>query len=146
LPGDLASFHLYFTPIKGIIMLLKNPPEESSTLVAQVSDSADQAIKSTQKAANEALASLSNAMQDLRRQATPVMAHAADSVSQFAQRGVESVRETSHQLRRKAGQASESTVNYIRDEPMKSVLIAAATGAALMALISLLSHSSRDHG
>jgi ElaB/YqjD/DUF883 family membrane-anchored ribosome-binding protein len=43
----------------------------------------------------------------------------------------------------KAAQASDETVNYIKHEPVKSMLIAAATGAALMALISLFT-SRRD--
>jgi ElaB/YqjD/DUF883 family membrane-anchored ribosome-binding protein len=126
-------------------MLLNNPVNESGNLVAQVSDSADQAIKSTQQAANKAVDSLSATMQDLRHQATPVLDRAAESVSDYARRGANSVRETTQQLRNKAGQASESTVNYIRDEPVKSMLIAAATGAALMALVSLLSHSRARH-
>ena len=53
--------------------------------------------------------------------------------------------DTSHQLRLKAEHASESTVNYIRHEPIKSILIAAATGAALMALISLISGNRHRH-
>jgi ElaB/YqjD/DUF883 family membrane-anchored ribosome-binding protein len=62
----------------------------------------------------------------------------------MARHGVESVREGTHHLRVQAEHASESTVNYIKREPVKSVLMAAATGAALMALISLISRS-RDH-
>jgi ElaB/YqjD/DUF883 family membrane-anchored ribosome-binding protein len=122
-------------------MLLNKPVEQPSSLVEQASQSADQAIKSAQQVANEALESLTGAMQDLRHQATPMMERASDSVGAFAKRGVDSVRETSHQLRIKAEHASDNTVNYVRHEPVKSVLIAAATGAALMALISLVSHS-----
>jgi ElaB/YqjD/DUF883 family membrane-anchored ribosome-binding protein len=121
--------------------MLLNPSDQTShNLVGQVSESADQAIKSTQQAANNAVESLSATMQDLRHQATPMLDRAAESVSDYARRGATSVRETTQQLRNKAGQASESTVNYIRDEPVKSMLIAAATGAALMALVSMLSH------
>ena len=61
-----------------------------------------------------------------------------------ARRGVEAVRETSAQLREKAQQASDSTVGYIKDEPVRSMLIAAATGAALMALVNLASRSRRN--
>ncbi len=71
--------------------------------------------------------------------------HAADqalrATQQLANNAMESVLDTSHQLRLKAGHASESTVNYIKHEPVKSILIAAATGAVLMALISLFSSS-----
>jgi ElaB/YqjD/DUF883 family membrane-anchored ribosome-binding protein len=38
---------------------------------------------------------------------------------------------------------SDSATKYIRHDPIKSILIAAATGAALMALIGLV---TRPHG
>jgi hypothetical protein len=44
-------------------------------------------------------------------------------------------------LRVKAGHASDNTVHYIQHEPVKAVLLAAVTGAALMALVSLISRS-----
>jgi ElaB/YqjD/DUF883 family membrane-anchored ribosome-binding protein len=68
--------------------------------------------------------------------------HAVEGVSAYAHRGVDTVRDASHQLRVKAEHASESTASYIRHDPLKSVLIAAATGAALMALVSLLTRNS----
>jgi ElaB/YqjD/DUF883 family membrane-anchored ribosome-binding protein len=55
-----------------------------------------------------------------------------------AQRSVAAVRNSSQQLLDRAQQASDSTVAYIKDEPVKSMLIAAAAGAALAALVSLL--------
>lgn len=74
--------------------------------------------------------------------------HAADQVAktsqQLAHSALEGVRDTSHQLRVKAGYAADDTVHYIRHEPVKAMLMAAATGAALMALISLVSRS-RNH-
>jgi ElaB/YqjD/DUF883 family membrane-anchored ribosome-binding protein len=74
--------------------------------------------------------------------------HAADQVAkstqQIAHNVMEGVRDTSHQLRVKAGYAGDDAVHYIRHEPVKAMLIAAATGAALMALVSLFS-GSRSH-
>ena len=58
-------------------------------------------------------------------------------------RSAEALRETSAQVRERALRAQDSTVGYIRDEPMKAILIAAATGAALMALIGLMGRSHR---
>ena len=40
--------------------------------------------------------------------------------------------------------AADSAVGYVKDEPIKAMLIAAATGALLMGLVALLSRSSRD--
>lgn len=121
-------------------MFLSKPIEASSHLIDQAAQSAEPFVKSTQQIANEALEALSDAMDTLRHQASP-LAESADQVASLAQRGLQSVRNGSHQLRVQAEHASDGTVSYIRHEPMKSVLMAAATGAALMALINLASQS-----
>ena len=112
-------------------------------LADQAAESADQAIKSTQRVTNEALDSLADAVQAAHHQAAPMLQRATEQANSLAQRGVDSVRDASQQLRATAHQASDSTVNYIKEEPVKAILIAAATGAALMALISLVSHPRR---
>jgi ElaB/YqjD/DUF883 family membrane-anchored ribosome-binding protein len=53
------------------------------------------------------------------------------------------VRDTSDLVSKKAHQATDKTVAYIRHEPIRSVLIAAATGAALVALLRLVSRPGR---
>ena len=68
--------------------------------------------------------------------------HAADAANAFLKNSVDSVVQTTHQLRDSAQNATDRTTHFIREEPIKSVLIAAATGAALMALVSLASRSS----
>jgi len=66
---------------------------------------------------------------------------AADAANALLKSGVDSVVQTTNQLRDGAQQATVKTSNYIREEPIKSVLIAAATGAVLMALVGLVSRS-----
>lgn len=126
-------------------MFAKKPLEPSHSLADQAAQSAEQAIKSTRRVANEALDSLAGTVQDMRHQAAPLLNRATEQASALAQRGVDSVRDTSQQLRDKALRASDRTVNYIKDEPVKALLIAAATGAALMAIVNLMSRS-RDRG
>lgn len=106
---------------------------------------ADQAIKSTQRAANEALDSLAGAVQDMRQQTAPILNRATKQANALGRHGMDAIHESSHQLRKTAARASTSTGNYIKNEPVKAVLIAAATGAALMALVSLMSRL-RDRG
>lgn len=118
--------------------------EQTNNLADQAAMSADSAIKSTQRVTNEALDSLAGSVQDLRQQAAPLLERATTQASALAQRSVDTVRDTAQQLRERALRASDSTVNYIKDEPVKAMLIAAATGAGLMALLSLLTRSSRD--
>jgi ElaB/YqjD/DUF883 family membrane-anchored ribosome-binding protein len=55
---------------------------------------------------------------------------------------MEAVREGSHQLREKSLHVKDATTRYIQHEPVKSVLIAAALGAALMGLVALFSRHS----
>lgn len=122
-------------------MSLPSVSDRSGHLIEQASNSADQAIRATQQAATGVVDSAANSLQDLRHRTAPMLERASEQVSAMAHRGMDSVRETSHQLRVKAEHASDTTVNYIREEPIKAVLMAAATGAALMALVSLVARS-----
>jgi ElaB/YqjD/DUF883 family membrane-anchored ribosome-binding protein len=125
-------------------MSLLSSTDKSTQLIEQASRSADQAIRATQHAATEAVDSAAGALQDLRHQSAPMLERASEQANAMVHRGLDSVRETSHQIRVQAEHASDTTVNYIRQEPVKAVLIAAATGAALMALVSMVART-RDH-
>ncbi|MDP3084486.1 MAG: hypothetical protein Q8N44_12490, partial [Rubrivivax sp.] len=71
-------------------------------------------------------------------QAAPLLDRAGDQASALTQRGVDALRDGSHQLREAGLRARDGTLDFIKDEPVKSVLIAAVAGAALMAAIGLL--------
>ena len=80
----------------------------------------------------------------MRDRAAPIINRVATQAEELARRSADAVRETSQQLRDRAVRVSDSTVGYVKDEPLKSILIAAAAGAALMALVTLLSRRDRD--
>jgi ElaB/YqjD/DUF883 family membrane-anchored ribosome-binding protein len=63
---------------------------------------------------------------------------ALDQAGDLTHRGAEAVREGVQQVRDKAQNMGDHAVSYIKDEPVKSVLIAAAAGATLMGLLSLM--------
>ena len=73
--------------------------------------------------------------------ATPMIKRATAQASALAHQGLDSLSGASRQLRDRAQHASDDTVSYIKDKPFTAVLIAAAGGAALMALAGLLSRS-----
>jgi ElaB/YqjD/DUF883 family membrane-anchored ribosome-binding protein len=129
-------------------MYTKNPADSTgataSTVADQAAGKADQAIRSTQRMTNDALDGLSDSVNSASSRVAPLINNAKEQASAFAQRSMDAVRQTSQQLRDKAMSASDTTASYIRNDPIKSVLIAAATGAALMALVSLVSRS-RHH-
>ena len=120
------------------------PFDQSNNFPGEGVQSTDQAKKPTSSLANDGISSLSDTLKDIRQQAAPMLNRTTEQASELAQRGVDSVLDTSHQLKEKALRVSHNSVNYIKEEPVKSMLIAAATGAALMALVSLVSRS-RDH-
>ena len=120
-------------------------PNQSNRLTDLAAQSADNAIKATQRVANQTLDGLADSVQDLRQQAAPLLNRGAEQAGALAQRSVDALRDGTQQLRDKALRASDSTVNYVREEPVKAMLIAAATGAALMALVNLMS-GSRHRG
>jgi ElaB/YqjD/DUF883 family membrane-anchored ribosome-binding protein len=84
----------------------------SNDIATKLMDSADHALAATQHAAHD-----------------------------LVQSGVDGLRKSTDQASRVMQHAGNTAQNYVKDEPVKAILIAAATGAALMALISLISHS-----
>lgn len=119
--------------------------QDVNRTVDQAADTAGNAIRQTQNVANSAFDRLSDKVDSARDQAAPLINRLSTQAQDVARKSADAVRETSAQLRDKAARAQETTVGYIKDEPVKAMLIAAATGAALMALVSLASRSSRDY-
>jgi ElaB/YqjD/DUF883 family membrane-anchored ribosome-binding protein len=72
-------------------------------------------------------------------------ARSASDAGTLAERGVDAVRAGIHQARDNAQRASTSATKYIKSVPIKSMLIAGAVGAALMAVVSLVVRP-RDRG
>lgn len=115
---------------------------QAATNVAdQTANAADDAIRNTQRAADDALDSMANKVDDLRSQAAPLINRVSAQAEAAAKRGIDAVKDGSQQIRDKAMRATDSTVAYVKDEPVKSMLIAAATGAVLMGLISMMGRS-----
>jgi len=122
-----------------------NTATTTARLADQAAQKADDAIKATQRVANDALNGLSNSVESAHAQAAPKLVRMAEQAESLIGRSAEAVRDSTQQLREKAGHAQDVTVGYIKDEPIKSVLIAAAAGAALMALVTLASRSRAAH-
>lgn len=80
-------------------------------------------------------------LRDARREAAALLDQAGQQAGALAQRGARALRDTSLGLRDSAVRVGDTTALYIKDQPLKAMLIAAATGAALMALVGLLARS-----
>lgn len=104
----------------------------------------DSAARSAQHGIDSATDALSSKVENLRSQAEPLLNRVSAQAEAAARRGIDAVKDGSQQLREKALRASDSTVAYVKDEPVKAMLIAAATGAVLMGIISLMGRSRND--
>ena len=104
-------------------------------LAEQAAAGTDNAIKSTQRVANDTLDRLSGAVQR-----TPAAVRdTAATAEELALRSAAALRERTQLLRDQALVASEHARNRIQGDPLKSVVIAAALGAGLTALWMWLS-------
>jgi len=122
-------------------MMFGKSPSNAIAADAAAQRTVEHAVQATQHVADQALDKFSSTARDLRQQVPPMLERAGEQASALAQRGVDAVRDRTLQLREQTLRASDSTLNYIKDEPVKAVLIAAAAGAALMALLGLLRKS-----
>ena len=95
---------------------------------------ATHAIDSADKAIHKTGRSLGNALDNVG----PALHHTAERITDIAQQGVDAMRNGTGDLNEQARHASYKTASYIRHDPIKSVLIAAAVGAGAMALYGLL--------
>ncbi len=125
------------------------PQQNSSTSTATVeqltdraANKADEAIDSSKRAAQAALNSVQDGVDQLREAIPSAFTRAAAQVEAITRQGIDRARQASAEVRGQVNLAGDRTVQYIKDEPVKSVLVAAAAGAALVGLISLLSRAS----
>lgn len=111
--------------------------DSAAALIDAATQSADQTIRKTQEVAAHALDNMAEGVDHASDQADSALKRLAIDADRLTHRGLDAVREGTQHLREQSRQATQSTLSYIKDEPVKSVLIAAAVGAALMALVTL---------
>jgi ElaB/YqjD/DUF883 family membrane-anchored ribosome-binding protein len=129
-----------------------------NNLSAQTTDTsrrmADQAaarlndgIDATRDAIDSGLDSAQSGVNSMRAEIPAKLGQAASEIERIARLGMERAMDACHTVKERVDSASESTVSYVRKEPVKSVLIAAASGAVLMGALSLWARirSQREH-
>ncbi|WP_298829594.1 hypothetical protein [uncultured Piscinibacter sp.] len=77
----------------------------------------------------------------LAADAAQLIDRATGTAGATAHRGLDAVLEGTDRLRSTVRHAGDSASDYIRHDPLKAVLMAAAAGALLTALISLMARS-----
>ncbi len=99
---------------------------DTPSIAAQAGAAADESIHTTRRGAHRVVDRLADGAQRWAAQ-TDHLAH----------RGADALRCGADQLRERARHAADHTLVHIRQQPMQSVLVAAAVGAAVGLLLAL---------
>lgn len=83
-----------------------------------------------------------SSMMDRMHDAWPQARHLASEAEATARQQLDRLAERSQALRLRAGEAGERGLTYLRNEPIKPVLIAAVAAGALMALAQWMARRS----
>lgn len=119
------------------------PANSVENFAQRAANKAEQGIESTRQTANQALDKAS----ELSQTVPSLLSQFSDQIQEAARRGIEQAKCLSRDTKDKVNAAGERAVTYVKDEPVKSILIAAATGAAAAALIGWLARSrNSDRG
>jgi hypothetical protein len=119
----------------------------SNTITNPGKDMADAAANKIQSgiggaklAIDKAADQLSNKVEGLGTASKPAIKQMTAQVQSFA----EGVRDTGRRFGDAAHRASDSVISFTKENPLKAIIIAAASGAALITLFNAIARSRRD--
>ncbi|MDN3920652.1 hypothetical protein [Roseateles violae] len=110
---------------------------KNSPLAAQADAGIDHAADYLKQGAHNAL----DKADELRQAAPAALSRAAAQMEDLTRRTLDRARQAGTQMREQAQRAGDATAGYVREEPMKAVLIAAAAGALAAGVFAWLSRS-----
>lgn len=97
---------------------------------------AEKTVASTRSYANEAFDKAESKVRDLRGSVDPVVDMLASKAQHLARQSLDLAAEAKDRAQRSLSNAAGATSRYVADQPLRSVLIAAAVGAGVALLIS----------
>ena len=123
---------------------INKPQTTARNLTDDALQSAQSAVESTRAYANDTLDRAGEKVRDLRREAEPAINRLTAKAQDYATKGYEFAADTSAQAKEKLQRYADVTGRYVADQPVKSVLIAAAAGAAIAAAILIATRNSNN--
>ena len=111
--------------------------DEISKRGSQLVNGIEDGIDSAHDAAQSALSSASSKLENFQSGVKPAIERFASRGAEMAQTGLDATREAGTRAKAVASRYASACENYVTEQPMKSVAIAAAAGATLAALLIL---------
>ncbi len=102
----------------------------------QMLQGAGKAVDSTRDYANQALERAESKVRDLRGEVDPLVEMLASKAQKLARQSLDMAAEAKEKARQSLTRYADATTQYVSDQPVRSVLIAAAVGAAVALLVA----------
>ena len=96
------------------------------------------ALKAAERDAHAAIDSAVDGLTSAYGDAKPMLSRVSQRARDAASDGYDAAREQAAALRERGQKAVDSTRGYVSEEPIKALLIAAAVGAAVIALVEVV--------
>lgn len=113
-------------------------------LSSEVLQSAEDAVESTRGFTNHQLDKAGDKVRDLRSTVEPAIERFATRAQDVASRGIHAATDATARAQKQINHYAEATGKYVAEQPVKSVLIAAAAGAAIAALVMSARHRNTN--
>lgn len=110
---------------------LNKVADSARHLTDGVLQGAQSAVAATQNAANASMDKAQESVKQWRDEAEPVISDMAAKAQALAERSINYCADTSARMRSQMDECTQATTRYVKEQPGKSVAIAAAAGAAL---------------
>ena len=125
-----------------------NMARDAMPAVRKASDdllqTAGKAIDSTREHANDALDKAESKMREFRGNVDPMVDMLASKAQKLARQSLDLASEAKDRAEKSLKQAADATTRYVSEQPMRSVLMAAAVGALVALVVSTTRNSDKN--
>jgi len=124
---------------------MNSTAKSPSQLADDLRGTAQDAVETSRAYAQNAVDAAGQKVRNLRHDVEPAVEQIASRVQHAVQRGLEAASKSGVRAQERFTDAAQVTSRYIADQPVRSVLIAAAAGAAITALLVLATRRRDDY-
>ena len=110
-------------------------------LADKAADAVQGGVRNTQALVDETGNKLSGGAESLRGKTGPAIDRLTGEAKATAQQGFAAMNNAARQIRSTAAGASDSVINYTKENPVQALLLAAASGALAVALVRAVARS-----
>lgn len=111
--------------------MVNNAADSAKEGVNNAAETAKDGVNATRKVASEAADKVQEGLESAQKQVAPVIDDLAARAQELANRSIHFCADTSERARQQLQCAAEATNRYVVEQPAKSLVMAAAAGAAI---------------